>query len=83
MTYQITIDAAGRLVIPKPVRKQLKLSAGTPLQLDVEDDTIVLRHPTTPGALALDEGVLVLSGTLGEPYDFESMREDRIRSLLS
>jgi AbrB family looped-hinge helix DNA binding protein len=34
---QVTIDSAGRVVIPKPLRDQLGLSPETPLDIDVVD----------------------------------------------
>jgi AbrB family looped-hinge helix DNA binding protein len=36
----VSIDRAGRVVIPKDVRDRLALDAGTELELEVEGDTI-------------------------------------------
>ncbi|MCC5951583.1 MAG: AbrB/MazE/SpoVT family DNA-binding domain-containing protein [Acidimicrobiia bacterium] len=36
----VSIDKAGRIVIPKPVRDRLDLTAGTELALEVEGETI-------------------------------------------
>ena len=44
-----TIDKAGRLVIPKPLRESLGLSAGTNLEVRESDGELVLR-PTGPRA---------------------------------
>jgi AbrB family looped-hinge helix DNA binding protein len=38
----LTVDKAGRVVLPKPVRDQLQLSAGDSLELESSEDRIVL-----------------------------------------
>jgi AbrB family looped-hinge helix DNA binding protein len=43
MNTTLNIDRAGRLVLPKPVREQLQLEPGEPLELESFDDHIVLR----------------------------------------
>ena len=50
MTTKLTIDKAGRVVIPKPLREELRLSAGDSLQLESSGDVITLRavHETAP-----------------------------------
>jgi AbrB family looped-hinge helix DNA binding protein len=59
-----TIDSAGRVVIPKPVRDQAGLEAGTEVEVEFRDGQIVL-EPTTvsmrvvkraPGAIIEAEG---------------------------
>lgn len=40
---QVTIDAAGRVVIPKQVRERLGLTAGSTLDLDELGDHVELR----------------------------------------
>lgn len=42
MTATVTLDKAGRLVLPKPVRDQLHLRAGSKLRLDVTGDRMEL-----------------------------------------
>lgn len=42
MTVTVTLDKAGRLVLPKPVRDQLHLRAGSKLRLDVTGDRMEL-----------------------------------------
>ncbi len=42
MTTTITLDKAGRFVLPKPVRDQLRLRAGSKLRLDVTGDRMEL-----------------------------------------
>lgn len=43
-----TIDRAGRVVVPKPVRDELGLNPGTELELSVVDRRIELEVPPTP-----------------------------------
>lgn len=43
-----TIDAAGRIVVPKPVRDDLGLTAGSELELSVVDRRIEIEIPATP-----------------------------------
>ena len=46
----IAIDRAGRIVVPKSVRDALGLEPGTNLELEVKEDSIVLRRPR-PGTV--------------------------------
>ena len=41
-----TIDAAGRLVVPKPLRDQLGFLPGTELELDAVDGRLEVAVPT-------------------------------------
>jgi AbrB family looped-hinge helix DNA binding protein len=43
MLTKLTIDKLGRIVLPKPVREKLQLSAGDELELESLDDRITLR----------------------------------------
>lgn len=43
-----TIDAAGRLVVPKALRNQLKLTAGTALEIRVRDGILEIEPASTP-----------------------------------
>jgi len=43
---RVTIDAAGRVVIPKQVRERLGLTPGTALELDELGDHVELRPAT-------------------------------------
>lgn len=48
-----TIDAAGRLVVPKPLREQLGLKPGTELDLEVVDGRL---EATVPSRVRVEEG---------------------------
>ncbi|HKK18630.1 MAG TPA: AbrB/MazE/SpoVT family DNA-binding domain-containing protein [Opitutales bacterium] len=56
---KITIDRAGRLVVPKRLREQFHFSAGTTIELTAEPDGLRLRLPKTSSCLVEKDGVLV------------------------
>lgn len=41
------IDELGRIVIPKEMRKKLNIDTGTPLEIHLEGDTIVMKLDMT------------------------------------
>ena len=51
-----TIDAAGRLVIPKPLRERLGLTARQAVEISERDGRIEIEPVATPMALLEDEG---------------------------
>ena len=65
MTTKLTIDKAGRIVLPKPVRDQLQLLPGDALQLDSNGEKITLRPVRENAPLRKKRGVWVYS--TGEP----------------
>ena len=82
MTTKITLDQAGRVLIPKNLRQELHLGPGDTLELESEGDEITLR-PVRPKALLKKEhGIWVYQG---EPSDasitdlIDRNRENRIR----
>lgn len=48
-SMMVTIDKAGRVVIPKEIRDRLDLVAGTELEIDIERGTIHLERRHEPG----------------------------------
>jgi AbrB family looped-hinge helix DNA binding protein len=48
-----TIDAAGRLVVPKPLRDQLGFAPGTELELEAVDDRLQV---TVPSRVRAEDG---------------------------
>jgi AbrB family looped-hinge helix DNA binding protein len=46
-----TIDAAGRIVVPKAVRQQARLSPGTPVDIRYRDGVIEIEPAPLPVAL--------------------------------
>jgi AbrB family looped-hinge helix DNA binding protein len=48
----VSIDKAGRVVVPKPMRDALGISPETPLDIDVVDGHLELSVPSEPPAVA-------------------------------
>jgi AbrB family looped-hinge helix DNA binding protein len=69
MTATITMDAAGRLVLPKTVRERLHLRGGDKLNLEIVADKIELTPaPSTELQLVRKGSRLVIAKT-GVPFD--------------
>ncbi len=60
MSTRLTIDGAGRVVLPKPVRDKLDLGPGDCLELENTGETITLRPLRTVAPLNKEQGVWVL-----------------------
>lgn len=56
---RLTIDKAGRVIIPKPLRDRLHLEAGDSLELESSGDAITLRPVHEGSALRKENGVWV------------------------
>ena len=70
MTTQLTLDKAGRIVLPKSLRDQLKLAPGDALDLDFEGDVITLRPVRGSAPLTKERGVWVFR--TGRPLTAET-----------
>ncbi|MGH7476762.1 MAG: AbrB/MazE/SpoVT family DNA-binding domain-containing protein [Longimicrobiales bacterium] len=83
MAYQVTIDAAGRLVIPKPLRQRFGLGAGTRLYMTAEGGAIRLSPDRPEPALVERDGFLVVDLTGDETFatDHRIAREKRASEL--
>ena len=55
MKDAITIDSAGRIVLPKPLRERFRLRAGSRLEIEIHDDHLTLR-PLGQRPMLRDEG---------------------------
>jgi len=83
MASTVTIDEAGRLVIPQAVRMRLSLHAGSRLRLTERDNQIVLEPEPTEVLLKEKSGVLVLVGELeGAVPDHRDLRGERIDAFI-
>jgi AbrB family looped-hinge helix DNA binding protein len=81
MASKVTLDKAGRVLIPKSIRQDLRLSPGDTLQLHREDDKITLR-PDRPKALIRKErGVWVYQGEPASRSVVELIDQHRDRRL--
>jgi len=65
MATQLTIDKAGRVVIPKSLRDELHLAAGDALEMECSGEEITLRPVRGTGPLTKEHGVWVFRS--GEP----------------
>ena len=59
MNTTVTLDRAGRVVIPKPLRDELRLEPGDSLHLDSEGTTLTLRPVSSASPLMKERGVWV------------------------
>jgi AbrB family looped-hinge helix DNA binding protein len=59
MTMQLTIDGAGRIVLPKPIRKELDIGPGDRLEMENVGERITLRPIRGGAPLAKEKGVWV------------------------
>ena len=83
MKTGLTIDAAGRVVLPKPVRRQMHLARGSIVDMEVGPETIVLRPRVRRPTLVEEGGLLVHEGEPdGDLVDaVEQARQRRDRDL--
>ena len=84
MGTKLTMDKAGRMVIPKALREDLELGPGDILELECEGEQIILRPLRSPPALEKERGIWVYrSGqrlTASQAQDtLNRMREKRSR----
>jgi AbrB family looped-hinge helix DNA binding protein len=59
MNVRLTIDKAGRVVIPKPLREELCLEPGDALDMETTGEEITLRPVRGTGPLTKEQGVWV------------------------
>jgi AbrB family looped-hinge helix DNA binding protein len=59
MTARLTLDSAGRVVIPKGLRDQLHLQPGDELDLEASGEEITLRLVRETPPLSKEQGVWV------------------------
>ena len=85
MTANLTIDQAGRVLIPKALRKELHLEPGDTLQLESAGDQILLRPVLAKALLMKEHGVWVFQGepaAASIPDLIDREREQRLRELI-
>jgi AbrB family looped-hinge helix DNA binding protein len=86
MNTTITLDQAGRVLIPKALRDELELEPGDALQLETEGEKILLRPVRGTAQLKKEHGIWVLR--TGEPLRvspekvLQELRAERDRSNL-
>ena len=81
----ITIDRAGRVVVPKALRERFNLTAGTELEIKAVGDGLKLQRIGSETSLRRKHGILVHHGSARAALDvgefIRGEREARIRRL--
>jgi AbrB family looped-hinge helix DNA binding protein len=87
MITKLTLDSAGRVVLPKPVRDDLQVGPGDSLELESSQEQIILRPLRGTMPLRKKKGIWVFR--TGEPLSAEAVnqamkevRQERERSNL-
>jgi len=86
MTTKITLDRAGRVLIPKTLREEWRLNPGDTLQLDSQgEETVTLRPVRLKALIRKELGVWVYQGettSASIPALIDREREKRLREML-
>ncbi len=77
MAKILTLDKAGRIVLPKAVREELQLAPGDSLQLEISGEQVTLRPLRGNAQLRKERGVWVFYA--GEPISEAIVEETRQR----
>ncbi len=82
----VTIDKAGRIVVPKEVRQRLGLRPNTELEIVDHPEGLLLRVSEVQPSLIRVNGLLVHQGRAEEGADLDrvlqSVREERLQDTL-
>jgi AbrB family looped-hinge helix DNA binding protein len=86
MTTTVTLDKAGRVVIPKTLRDELRLAPGDSLTLQSDGDLLLLRPVRSSSPLRKKRGIWVFHGdrkisAAETDRALESVRQERDREL--
>lgn len=73
MNSKVTLDRAGRVVLPKTVRDEMRLASGDTLDLTVKGDEVTLRPRRNATPLQKDRGVWVFR--TGKPLTADETKE--------
>jgi AbrB family looped-hinge helix DNA binding protein len=82
----VTIDKAGRIVVPKELRQRLALRPNMELEIVEHPDGVLLRVPEQAPSLGYVHGLLVHRGRAEDGADWDltlrSIREERLQETL-
>lgn len=81
----LTVDASGRILIPKKVREQLGINTQAQLSLEIEEGRIILQPISKEAETYYEEGVLVVKTEPIENLEtiIDELREERINKFTS
>jgi AbrB family looped-hinge helix DNA binding protein len=81
----LTVDASGRILIPKKVREQLGINTQAQLSLEIEEGRIILQPISKEAETYYEEGVLVVKTEPIENLEtiIDELREERINEFTS
>ena len=74
---RITMDRAGRLVIPKPIRTAANLIPGVPLLVRCRDGRVEIERESKPYRLIRERRFLVAESTGAEPLTAQAVNRTR------
>ena len=76
------LDRFGRMVIPKKIQEHFNLKAGTQIQIEEDEKSIILPPINGEPNLRMKDGVLVFSGTPLEDLGkaLTKHREERLKT---
>jgi AbrB family looped-hinge helix DNA binding protein len=74
----LTIDKAGRVILPKPLRDKLGLRGGSTLEMEETPEGVLLKPASHKPSLVRKGRFLVHTGELPRGYDLtDAINEDR------
>jgi len=85
MRARVSLDKAGRVVLPKHMRDKLRLEAGDELLVDDQNEQITLRPVRAQASLKKEYGIWVYQGEpadLSIPELLEAQRAKRLGEIL-
>jgi AbrB family looped-hinge helix DNA binding protein len=86
MNARVTIDKAGRVVLPKSIREGLRVGPGDTLEIESEDDRLIVSPVRIRPGLQKEQGIWVYrSGApanISIPDLIDRQRDQRTRELL-
>jgi AbrB family looped-hinge helix DNA binding protein len=85
MATKVSIDKAGRVVLPKPLTEKMRVEPGDDLLVEAEGDRITLRPIRQEALLKKEYGIWVYQGDASDtsiPDLIDAEREKRIRELI-